>query len=148
MSFASAHIKRLLPYHSYKVYLKALAKIVKSSAHIPNLFLYRSYKIAISKTTMTPKITGNKIIKKKEETPHLPNYLRTIALMLNGPLGKKKENWDTESQMSIASAHIKRLLPYHSCKVYPKAWSEMTRSSARIPNLLPYHSYRVAIIDA
>ncbi|RHZ88059.1 hypothetical protein Glove_26g267 [Diversispora epigaea] len=61
---------------------------------------------------------------------------------------KKKENWDTKSQMSIALALVKRLLPYRSCKVYPKAWLEMTRSSARIPSLLPYHSYRVAMMDA
>ncbi|RHZ79351.1 hypothetical protein Glove_149g113 [Diversispora epigaea] len=45
MSFASAHIKRLLPYHSYKVYLKALAEIVRPSAHMPNLLPYRSYKL-------------------------------------------------------------------------------------------------------
>ncbi|RHZ49577.1 hypothetical protein Glove_519g103 [Diversispora epigaea] len=79
---------------------------------------------------------------------HYLAYVRLNAPSHNGRTGKKKENWDTKSQMSIASAHIKRLLPYRSCKVYPKAWSEMTRSSARIPNLLPYHSYRVAMMDA
>ncbi|RHZ88346.1 hypothetical protein Glove_23g206 [Diversispora epigaea] len=44
MSPVSAHIRRLLPYHSYKVYPKALAKIARSSAHIPNLLPYCSYK--------------------------------------------------------------------------------------------------------
>ncbi|RHZ44892.1 hypothetical protein Glove_707g43 [Diversispora epigaea] len=51
----------------------------------------------------------------------------------------------TQSQMSHASAHIARLLPYHSYKVYPKALAEIARSSAHIPNLLPYRSYKVAI---
>ncbi|RHZ60424.1 hypothetical protein Glove_353g1 [Diversispora epigaea] len=68
--------------------------------------------------------------------------LRTTAVQI-----KKKENWDTKSQMSIASAHVKRLLPYRSCKIYPKAWSEMTRSSARIPNLLSYYSYRPSTLS-
>ncbi|RHZ85148.1 hypothetical protein Glove_71g154 [Diversispora epigaea] len=57
----------------------------------------------------------------------------------------KRENWDTKSQMSLASAHIKRLLPYRSYKVYPKALAEIARSSARIPNLLSYHSYKSQI---
>ncbi|RHZ84229.1 hypothetical protein Glove_84g173 [Diversispora epigaea] len=62
-------------------------------------------------------------------------------------LGKRRIE-DTKSQKSIASAHIERLLPYHSCKVYPPALAEIVRSSAHVPNLLPYHSYKVAVTDA
>ncbi|RHZ82893.1 hypothetical protein Glove_103g265 [Diversispora epigaea] len=48
----------------------------------------------------------------------------------------KRGTWDIKSQMSLASAHIKRLLSYYSYKVYPKALAEIARSSAHIPNLL------------
>ncbi|RHZ45108.1 hypothetical protein Glove_691g10 [Diversispora epigaea] len=45
----ATHIKKLLPYHSYKVYPKALVEIARSSAHIPNLLPYRSYKVVMEK---------------------------------------------------------------------------------------------------
>ncbi|RHZ76097.1 hypothetical protein Glove_203g18 [Diversispora epigaea] len=58
--------------------------------------------------------------------------------------GKKKGTEDTKSQKSFASAHIEKLLPYRSCKVYPPALAEIVRSSAHVPNLLPYRSCRDA----
>ncbi|RHZ87391.1 hypothetical protein Glove_36g27 [Diversispora epigaea] len=130
MSIASAHIKRLLPYRSCKVYPKAWSEMTRSSARIPNLLPYHSYRFKqigrsisnIDNKDICGSISSEDICKNGDDGLNAPSH--------NGRTGKKKENWDTKSQMSIASAHIKRLLPYRSCKVYPKAWSEMTRSSA------------------
>ncbi|RHZ70570.1 hypothetical protein Glove_270g4 [Diversispora epigaea] len=54
------HIKKLLPYRSYKVYPLTLAEMARSSAHISHLLPYHSYKVA-----------GNTPLKNRTDTQQL-----------------------------------------------------------------------------
>ncbi|RHZ61001.1 hypothetical protein Glove_350g129 [Diversispora epigaea] len=103
-------------------------------------------------STAWPTATGQETHPEEAKTPHCQYYKKDHTydpgLKTLNYYQEKKGIKDTKSQKSFASAHIEKLLPYCSCKVYPPALAEIVRSSAHIPNLLPYHSYKVAVADA
>ncbi|RHZ83391.1 hypothetical protein Glove_95g38 [Diversispora epigaea] len=192
MFFASAHIKKLLPYRSYKVYPPTLAEMARSSAHISHLLPYHSYKYHRTTTeifsptdhtldtTVSPnfisasppgstrstiqvkQLQGNFFVysvrsknklsnPEKRGWPLRPAPVRPKASALQDYFPRKTEsfrhlrllrrNWNQFHRPNFIT-HIEKLLPYRSYKVYPSTLAEMARSSAHISHLLPYHSYK------
>ncbi|RHZ77599.1 hypothetical protein Glove_174g148 [Diversispora epigaea] len=70
----------------------------------------------------------------QEETPHRQYYKEGHIITPATKQGKKRGTEDAKSQKSFASAHVERLLPYHSCKVHQPVLVEMVN---QVPNKNP-----------
>ncbi|RHZ55374.1 hypothetical protein Glove_416g17 [Diversispora epigaea] len=102
------------------------------------------YIVYIEGIDYTTRLVVSKIDQKQDAPNSFPAEIKERTMTLP-PIWVKRGTWNTKSQMSFASVHIKRLLPYHSYKVYPKTLAKIAKSSAHIPNLLPYRSYKMTM---